>query len=327
MPLTYGQIIQLAAQSAHAPSATTVALQLLNTVQTDICTTYDFAEARGQFFFSFTPSAITASNFIGAQFGSGPYNMPMDYLRLSGSSGSVGSQRSFIWWLLGVPYPVIPCDLAEFDMQIQQAGLNSYVWLSATDMSAPVDDRVMLATTGTLTAATTTITAMASTTRLVAGNVMGVAGQGIQPGTTLSAITGNTISVSTAPLITLTGASLMFGYSPTIYVYPPPSSAQPAMIRYQRMMPPITDTTRYPWCHSDVYWVEKLTGYLCLLNDDYRAETLLGGPDVTGSPDNKLKLFLAGKDDDQSHPKTVQLDRRRFGSSMRTLPNTKTIGW
>jgi hypothetical protein len=330
MPLTYGQIISIASQSAHAPAATDVALQLLNAVQTDICTTYDFAEARGQFFFSFTPSTFTNAQFIGAQFGSGPYNMPMDYLRLSGSSGSTGSQRSFIWWLQGVPYPVIPCDLAEFDLQVQQAGLNSYVWLAATDMSAPVDDRVILTTTGTLNSATTVVTPVFSVNRLVGGNVMGVAGQGIQPGTTLTTLTTsstNSITLSAPPLITLAGASLMFGYSPTIYVYPPPSSAQPAMIRYQRMMPPITDTTRYPWCHSDVYWIEKLTGYMCLFVDDDRAAKLLGGPDVPGSPDNKLKLFLAGKDDDASHPKTVELDRRRFGSSMRTLPNTKTIGW
>lgn len=325
--LTYAQIVSIAAQAAHSPGATTVALQFLNSIQTELCQTYDFAEARGQFFFTFNPALVNPNAaFVGSQFGSGPYNMPLDYLRLSGSSGATGSQRSFIWWLLGVPYPVIPVDLAEFDLQIQQSGLQSYVWLAATDMSAPTDDRILLTTTGTLTATTTTVP-VASTTRLIATGAIGVGGQGVVPGTTVTAITGNNVTFSTPPSITLSGASLMFGYPPQIFIYPPPSSAQPAMIRYQRQMPPITDTSRYPWCHQDNYWIEKLTGYLCMLNDDDRAAQLLGGPDAPGSPDNKLHLYLAAKDDDASHAKTVQLDRRRFGTSMRTLPNTKTIGW
>jgi hypothetical protein len=46
-----------------------------------------------------------------------------------------------------------------------------------------------------------------------------------------------------------------------------------------------------------------------------------------GSPDNKLALYLASKDDDQSRPKLVQLDRRTFGQSFKDLPSTKKIGW
>jgi hypothetical protein len=89
----------------------------------------------------------------------------------------------------------------------------------------------------------------------------------------------------------------------------------------------MTDFSRTSWCRFDGYLVEKLTGRLCQLNDDSRAERLLAGPDVPGSPDHRLALSLAGKDDDQNRPKIVQLDRRTFGQAYRDLPSTKTIGW
>ncbi len=35
----------------------------------------------------------------------------------------------------GVPYPMISCDMAEFDMMVQTAGFQSYPAIFATDMS------------------------------------------------------------------------------------------------------------------------------------------------------------------------------------------------
>jgi hypothetical protein len=380
MPLTFGQIAAIAREAAHSPGKVQQSYDLLNAILSDLCQERDFAEARGQFLFNFVPNqafvtstqqssgalwgsmiwgsdtwggqvTVTEPSWPGVQFGSGPYPMPVDYLRLSGSSGSSGAQKSFIWWLNGVPYPVIPVDLAEFDMQVQYTGINAYVWLGATDMSAPIDDRVLLETTADTVAGSTTLINMASTARLIGGGILGVAGQGIVPGTTLQLFNpgGPVIGDGTGPIgtgggseigsggtgagvgilsmpanATIAGASLIFGYAPVIFVYPPPVGAQQAMIRYQKQMPPVVDPTRYPWFHNDGYLIEKLTGRLCQLNDDERQTLLLGGPDVQGSPEQKLSLYLSMKDDDQSRPKRVELDRRVFGAWSR-LPATKQV--
>ena len=328
MTLTCNQLIALAAEAGHSPDKVTQGQLLLNSILSDLAQTYDVAAARGDYVFNFTPTLnapIPLPTVPSTQFGSGPYYMPADYLRLSGSSGSTGAQRSFIWWLNGVPYPVIPCDLAEFDMQVQQAGLQSYVWLGATDMASPIDDRILLTTTGNVTAGSPNITVMASTTRLLPG--LGVSGQGIVPGSTLLSVGASSCVMNNNATVTIPAASMLFGYPPTMWIYPPPSSAQQARIRYQRRMPPITDFSRFPWFDNDGYLLEKLTGRYCQLNDDTRAERLLGGPNVPGSPDNKMTLWLAAKDDEQSHPKTVQLDRRRFGAQWRNLKTTKSVGW
>jgi hypothetical protein len=330
LTLRCNEIVALAAEAGHSAGKIEQGQLLLNAILSDIAQTYDIAAARGQYVFNFNPT-ITAPLPLpqtpSTRFGSGPYFMPADYLRLSGSSGSTGAQRSFIWYLNGVPYPVIPCDLAEFDMQVQQAGLQSYVWLAATDMATPIDDRILLTTTGNVTGGSTTITLLNSTQRLIAG--LGVSGQGIVPGTTVLAVdlAAQTCEISQPGMVTIPQASLIFGYPPIIWIYPPPSSAQQAMIRYQRRMPPVTDFTRFPWFDNDGYLIEKLTGRYCQLNDDTRAERLLGGPGIAGSPDNKLSLWLAAKDDEASHPKTVQLDRRRFGPGWHDLPTTKKVGW
>ena len=126
--LSNAQIIALACEAAHSPGKTSQAQQLLNAILGDLCRNYDHAAARGLFNFVFDP--VVVSNF-----GSGPYALPADYLRTSGSSGSTGSQKSSWWVLNGVPYPMVPIDLSEFDMQVQMAGQQSYPYLWATDMS------------------------------------------------------------------------------------------------------------------------------------------------------------------------------------------------
>jgi len=253
--------------------------------------------------------------------------LPVDYLRVSGSSGSQGSQRSTFWYLNGVPYPMVPVDLAEFDMQVQQAGLQSYPWLWATDMSAPFTDRIVLTATGNTTVDSLSVVGLSNVTRLTAG--LGIAGQGISPGSMIAAVDlpSFSLTLSQPAMQTVAGASFLIGSPPVGFTYPPPSAALQVVLRYQRQMPPIVDTSRYPWFTDDGYLIEKLTGRLCMLNDDSRADRLLGGPNVVGSPDNKLATWLAAKDDDVSRAKTVQMDRRVFGAIFPLLKDTKKVGW
>jgi hypothetical protein len=330
MALTCDQIIAIALEASHGEGKYIKARQLLNSILSDLCQEYDIAAARGQYVFTFHPGLTAAPPLPqtpASTLGSGPYYMPADYLRLSGSSGSTGAQRSFTWWLNGVAYSVIPYDLAEFDIQVQQSGLSAYVWMSATDMSSPLDDRILLSTSGSVTSGSTSVTSLYSVSRLAAG--LGVAGQGIVPGTTVVSVDPVNMScvLSQAANATAAPASLLFGYPPTMWIYPPPISAQQAMIRYQKRMPDIVDFSRYPWFTSEKYLIRKLTGALCMLNDDTRAGVMYGGPEIPGSPDNELTSWLAAKDDDANRPKTVGLDRRRFGSNWNRLPNTKTVGF
>src|SRR6266853_1721522 len=114
MALTCDQIIALALEASHGPGKYIQGRQFLNSILSDICQEYDIAAARGQYVFNFTPgmtAPLPLPQTPASTLGSGPYPMPLDYLRLSGSSGSTGAQRSFIWWLNGVAYSVIPYDL------------------------------------------------------------------------------------------------------------------------------------------------------------------------------------------------------------------------
>ncbi len=147
MALTFDQICTIACETAHSPGKIGFARQFLNQILSDLCEQYDFADARGIYLFNFNPS-LSSATLPGGQFGSGPYGLPLDYLRASGSSGSSGSQKFAIWYLNGTPYPMIPCDLAEFDIQIQQAGLQSYPWMVTTNMGDVVTDRFSLVTSG-----------------------------------------------------------------------------------------------------------------------------------------------------------------------------------
>lgn len=100
--------------------------QLLNMILGDLCQTYDFQLARKTFYFNFNPGLVSpVGNSI---YGSGPYPLPADFLRCQ-------DEKAVFWTLLGVPYPLIPIDLSEFDMAVQQAGINAYPYWFATDLS------------------------------------------------------------------------------------------------------------------------------------------------------------------------------------------------
>lgn len=325
MPLTANQQIALACEAAHSPGKTAQAQQFYNEILSDLCEQYDFADARGIFLFNFNPGLV--STLPGGQFGSGPYPLPLDYLRASGSSGSSGAPRFAIWYLNGVPYPLICCDLAEFDMQIQQAGLQSYPWLVATNMGDVTTDRFALITTGDITAGNAQVTNLQSALNLAPGQ--GCAGEGIVPGTTVVSVNSVAKScvLSSAPTATITaaantvGASLMFGVAPSAFFYNPPSSNFQVQIRYQRQMPDLFNFNKIPWFRHQGYLQEELKARLYGLNDDTReaathayADTLLDG-------------YLKLKDDDTNRAKRIQLDRRRFRPLATKLKYTKQVPW
>lgn len=129
--LSAAQICALARQVAKVPGFTTQSGEFLNTVLGDLCQTYDLELAAGFVTGNFNPGLRSLMTNTSNLYGSGPYVLPADFLRVKGEGGDMSA-----WWeLLGVKYPLIPCSLTEFDMMVQQAGTQSYPYIMATDMS------------------------------------------------------------------------------------------------------------------------------------------------------------------------------------------------
>ena len=129
MALTAAQIVARACEIAKVPGYTQQAGQYLNMVLSDLCQDYDFQVARRTYYFNMNPGLVAQ---VGSSvFGSGPYNLPADYLRAQ-------DQKAVFYMLFGVPRPMIPVDLSDFDMLVQMAGLQQYPWIFASDMS-PLD--------------------------------------------------------------------------------------------------------------------------------------------------------------------------------------------
>lgn len=128
MALSAAQIVSLACSDAAAPGYTTQAGQLLNIILQELCQDWDFDLAKGSYVFNFNPSLIATNIYPNVQPGGGPYPLPADFLRMV-------DDRDCTWYLQGVPYPMIPCDLSEYDNMVQQAGNQSYPYIFATDMS------------------------------------------------------------------------------------------------------------------------------------------------------------------------------------------------
>lgn len=123
---TAQQICTLSAQIAKVPGMTAQAGVFLNMVLSELCQNHDFDVAKKTHQGVFDSGLITVTS-NGNQIFGGPYDLPADYLR--------GIRGDSFWTLLGVPYPLTPIDLQEFDMTVQQAGLQSYPYWMATDMS------------------------------------------------------------------------------------------------------------------------------------------------------------------------------------------------
>lgn len=124
---TSAQICARARTIAKNTGDLSVSGNLLNMVLADLCQTYDFELARGTYTFNFNPSSTSTAAFPNNVAGSGPYTLPANYLRTE--------RGEFFWYLNGVPYPMISCDMSEFDNMVQTAGFQSYPAIFATDMS------------------------------------------------------------------------------------------------------------------------------------------------------------------------------------------------
>ena len=314
--LTAAGVIDKALQNARAINMDAQALDFLNAILSDLCQNKDLALARGRYLFNFNPALVTL-------FGSGPYPLPLDYLRTSGSSGSRGVNKS-VWYLYptpsfpaGQPLYLIPIDLAEFDL-FPQLPSQSTPELWATDMGGPLTQRIVNATTATLTAGSTAGT-VADASNLQNG--LSMAGEGVQPGTTIT-VSGLNITLSVPATGTNTAASVFFGIPPVAYVYPAPIGSYPVTVRYQRQMPDIVSTAQYPWFPSDGYLIDQLTGFIMGLTGDQRREQFFA------SASRHLEQYLGLSDDKTNRAQQVVLDARNFGRGAGgRLKDTKIQGW
>jgi hypothetical protein len=126
LALTAQQLVYNACVVAKGPGYIVQAGQWLNMILGDLCQTFDFELAAKTYYGFFNPGLIAP---VGASiYGSGPYPLPADFLRMK-------DDKAAIWSLLGVQYVMIPCDLSEFDILVQQADIQSYPYIIATDMS------------------------------------------------------------------------------------------------------------------------------------------------------------------------------------------------
>lgn len=127
MALTSQQICAQAAAIAKLTGPLSQAGQILNLVLSELCQTYDIDQARGTYVFNLNPGSTTSPSFPNLVAGSGPYNLPTDYLRVD--------QREMMWFLDGVPYPMTALDLWEFDRLIQSQNSQGFPSVYATDVS------------------------------------------------------------------------------------------------------------------------------------------------------------------------------------------------
>lgn len=130
--------------------------------------------------------------------------------------------------------------------------------------------------------------------------------------------------------------------NPVFFISPPTNGAYPYAGRCHVRMPDIGSNTVaatgwnsgaqppeasavVPWFPNTTYLTTRLTGELMRTTGDRRTKEFLGkNRDGTGAQDI-LDRILQMKDDRESRAQTIKLDRRRFGSSFRNLPDTKNL--
>lgn len=339
MPRNASRIMSASRQIAKCPNYIDQSLDQLNSILAHIAATVDFSSARGQWNFTFNPNLTTTGG--GNIVTTGPNSLPIDYLRVPVSTGSTGAQRSSKWYLQGVAYDMIEIDLTELDDQVQQAGIQSYPYFWAKDFA---QYQPIVEVTGNLTANSTAVggVAIIDTGSVLTGITAGMSIAGgigplsvIVPGTTITAVGGGgtSLTLSAAPTAGLTGATLLIGNPAVGYAYPPPSGSYNAMIRYQRMMPRLTQAQvnagAYCWFADDQALEDALTGMLCKYTDDTRVTEFIGGGlgSNEGLYGRRMAQYLRTADDNSNRSKNVVLDRRTFGGSFASLPNTKQVGW
>lgn len=93
--------------------------QILNEILEELAQTYDL-----------TTNVVTATVNVdgsGTNNGTGPYNLPKDYLR--------ACSRDLIYYISNIPYRLIQITLAQFDILVNTMGAADFPTQYATDMS------------------------------------------------------------------------------------------------------------------------------------------------------------------------------------------------
>lgn len=133
------------------------------------------------------------------------------------------------------------------------------------------------------------------------------------------------------PYLAYVDVTQIAGQQPGLYVWPPASGSYPATIRYNSLRPDITNTTDVPWFPNSNYLTTRVAGELMKIANDDRWQAFIGDADPDkdqpGSAASSLRAYLKMKDDPETAPKTVELDRRLFKPNIANVRNTKQIGW
>jgi hypothetical protein len=122
----------------------------------------------------------------------------------------------------------------------------------------------------------------------------------------------NTLGISSYPNVYATNVALT---PPGFYLYPPPNLSLVLNIRYYGTLPEIITpevSTTIPWFPNENYLLKRVTGELMQIAGDPRAEGFLG--DGPAGAIGVLRRWLNLQGDSEDTIKTVQLDRRWFGS-------------
>ena len=318
------QICTIARQIAKVPGFAAQSGMLLNAILAELCQEQDLDAAGKTFNFTLTPASVPIGN-LNAQLASGPFKLPVDYLRTK-----PGNIRFFPSGLANFPLPLTPIDISEFDALVQQAGFQNFPVFWATDMSeaAPVQTVQAAVVSGS-----TTMQLESALSGTALSNGMGVNGIGIPVATTITYPgSGTTVTLSQPANATAPAAAYTFGICPIAYVWPPASGAYPCMVRYQSQMPDIMHpetSALVPWFPNQQFLITELSGRLMQLSGDDRWQAFLSA-DESANPSGSrvlLRRYLELKDDDTNRSKRVTLDRRRFGSDWSRLPKSKLYGY
>lgn len=325
MALTSQQICAAARSRAKAPGYTLQSGQYLNSLLQEIAQTYDFAVNKRAFNFQLTTATAPIGN-LQANLASGPFTLPPDYLRAK--RGDVIYYPTPNW-----PVRLIPVDLDEFDVQVQQAGFQNFPILWATDVTIRKD---VVSTTGNTTAGSGTLSNIGNLNGIAVG--MGVWGDAISPGTVTLVTAVNsgagTVTVSPASNVNATYTTpavsmLNFAVCPIAYVWPAASGSYPAFVRYYALPSDIAtpeSSSQIPWFPNTNILIDGVAGALMKDTGDDRWIQFLG-EDQPDSVPTRMRKILQLKDDESNRSRRVHLDRRRFGQSWGSLPSSKVLGY
>lgn len=125
--LTCAAIIAQVLDICKAPGFTSQADIAFQAVLDEMCETYDWEATKVLFSGTLSPTQVpTNPNYVAGQ---GPYSLPTNYLRME--------KETFVYYITGLPYPLISFDDAGYQLQVQQIGVASLPRNYRTDLSNP----------------------------------------------------------------------------------------------------------------------------------------------------------------------------------------------